>query len=287
MPTELETVRLQLLRSGKRAAIGQLMPGIAHEINNSVASVVSNIESLSAYLSDIRQVLEKQNACIESLRHDSVLSKSSVEESYQGLLVLKEQVRLDFILSDIEPLLIDSLEGAHQVKNIASDLSDFFGQSDSSMTEESLNVLLEKTINVIRNELKYTVRVTRELEDIPSVQCKRGEILQVFFNLLINAAQAIESDGVINLRSGFENGMVWVEISDTGEGVIEENRHKIFNPFFTTKKIDNNLGVGLHNVKTIVEAYGGNVTVVSEKGEGATFRIMLPQHDEKTYAIEK
>lgn len=269
---ELQQTRLQLVQSEKMAAVGQLAAGIAHEINNPVGFISSNINTLRDYFADCCAVLNEQKNCIEQYQKQS----SIPDEMLKEVLSLQQEVDLDFILSDIDQLISDSIEGAGRVKNIVSDLSEFSHVNSPDLVEEDINELIEKTINVSWNELKYKAELIKELGDLPKVLCHGGKMAQVFLNLLVNAAQAMESKGEITIRSGVDGDMVWVDIGDTGSGISEENLAKIFDPFFTTKDVGKGTGLGLHMVHSVINSHGGKVHVESVVGQGTTFRIVIP-----------
>ena len=199
------------------AAVGQLAAGIAHEINNPVGFISSNLGSLNEYLEAIQQVLQKQAACIDKLSEEGC----SVAEVIQELEALKKKVDLGFILSDIEQLMSDSIEGTQPIKGIVADLSDFSHVDEPELAREDINQLLEKTINVAWNELKYKADIKKEFGALPKIMCNGGKLAQAFLNLLVNAAQAIESKGVITIRTGRDDARVWVTIADTGSGIPE------------------------------------------------------------------
>jgi two-component system NtrC family sensor kinase len=269
---ELQQTRSQLVQSEKMAAVGQLAAGIAHEINNPVGFISSNLGSLNEYLVDIQQVLTKQTECIGKLLVGSEPGNETVKE----LSELKQQVGLAFILSDIDQLLSDSIEGTHRVKNIIADLSEFSHADGPELAREDINQLIDKTINVAWNELKYKAEVEKEFGELPLVLCNGGKLAQAFLNLLVNAAQAIESRGVITLRSGQDGSMIWAEVEDTGSGIPDHMVSKIFDPFFTTKEVGKGTGLGLHMVQSVIDSHGGTVSVSSEVGKGTLFHLTLP-----------
>lgn len=269
---ELQQARSRLVQSEKMAAVGQLAAGIAHEINNPVGFISSNLGSLNEYLDAIQQVLLKQEACIEQLSDNGHSGKAVIQE----LDVLKKQVDLAFILSDIDQLMSDSIEGTQRVKGIVADLSEFSHVDGPELVREDINQLLEKTINVAWNELKYKADIEREFGDLPKILCNGGKLAQAFLNLLVNAAQAIESKGVITIRTGRDDTRVWITIADTGSGIPESIISKIFDPFFTTKNVGDGTGLGLHMVQSIIDSHSGTIDVLSALGSGTTFRLTLP-----------
>lgn len=269
---ELQQAKSQLVQSEKMAAVGQLAAGIAHEINNPVGFISSNLGSLNEYLEAIQKVLLKQAACIDKLSEEGC----SGAEVIQELEALKKKVDLGFILSDIEQLMSDSIEGTQRVKGIVADLSDFSHVDEPELAREDINQLLEKTINVAWNELKYKADIKRGFGDLPKIMCNGGKLAQAFLNLLVNAAQAIESKGVITIRTGRDGARVWVTIADTGSGIPEPILSKVFDPFFTTKDVGSGTGLGLHMVQNVIDSHSGTIDISSELGKGTVFRLTLP-----------
>jgi signal transduction histidine kinase len=190
---------------------------------------------------------------------------------------LREKLDLDFLREDISALMSESGHGIARVKKIVQDLKDF---SHTDENEEwqwtDLHQCLESTLNVVWNEIKYKAEVIRQYGELPQVECLPFQLNQVFMNLLVNAAHAIEERGIIFLRSGTLGGGVWIEISDSGSGIPPENLNRIFDPFFTTKPVGKGTGLGLSLSWGIVEKHGGRINVASEPGTGTTFRLWLP-----------
>ena len=262
--TKVEEAQQQLLQSEKMAAIGQLAAGVAHEINNPVGFVSSNLGTLKSYMSSLLNVIAA---------HEAVLAGGD----RQALEAARQAADLDFLRDDLPSLLAESQEGLSRVTKIVQDLKDFSRVDQAEQQFANLNAALESTLNVVWNELKYKADVVRELGEIPEVECVPAQINQVFMNLLVNAAQAIEQRGRITVRSGTENNRVWFEIADTGKGMPPDVQNRIFEPFFTTKPIGQGTGLGLSiSYDIIVKKHGGYFDVSSEPGRGTTFRITLP-----------
>ena len=269
---ELQETQAQLVQTEKMASVGQLAAGVAHEINNPLGFIVSNLNSLGGYVEDIKRALAVTDGLIGAVKAGSPEVSAKVEEADR----VREEVDLDYVLSDIDSVLTESIEGADRVRKIVADLRDFSHVDSPDVTEANVNELLEKALSVAANELKYKAEVVRELGDVPAIPCFGGQLSQVLLNLLVNAAQAIEERGTVTVRSGHGGGHVWVEIADTGCGIAEENLSNIFDPFFTTKAVGSGTGLGLHLSFKIIEAHGGRISVDSKVGQGATFRIELP-----------
>lgn len=261
---KVEEAQQQLLQSEKMAAIGQLAAGVAHEINNPIGFVNSNLGTLKTYIEHLMQLVDAYEAVAKG--GDPAL-----------LEVAKRKADLDFLREDLPSLVHESHEGLGRVTRIVQDLKDFSHVDQAELQEADLNAGLESTLNVVWNELKYKADVVRELQDIPFVLCVPAQINQVFMNLLVNAAQAIETRGRITVRSGQQDGFVWFEIEDTGKGMSDEVKRRIFEPFYTTKPVGKGTGLGLSiSYDIVVKKHGGFLDVRSQPGVGTTFRLGLP-----------
>ncbi len=259
----------QLLQSEKLASIGQLAAGVAHEINNPVGYVYSNLGTLQEYTDGLCRMLEGYEK-LESLVAED-------EHELQRLRDLKTRLDVDYLKDDVRNLVSESREGIARVKGIVQDLKDFSHVDEAEWQWTDLHRGLDSTLNIVNNEIKYKAKVIKEYGDLPSVECLASQINQVFMNLLVNAAHAIEEQGTITIRTGMQGeNKVWVEISDTGSGISAENKKKIFDPFFTTKGVGKGTGLGLSLSYGIVHKHGGHISVDSEMGKGTRFRVSLP-----------
>jgi signal transduction histidine kinase/DNA-binding response OmpR family regulator len=264
----LQETQDQLLQSEKMASIGQLAAGVAHEINNPVGFVNSNISTLQKYVEHLLALLETYEQA-ESLLHGSAL---------QNIQTAREEADIEFLKEDVLALLQESHQGLIRVKQIVQDLKDFSHVDEGEWQQVDLHQGLDSTLNIVNSELKYKADVVREYGELPITECIGSQLNQVFMNLLVNAAHAMEERGVITIRTGTENIWVWVEISDTGKGIEPEHLNRIFDPFFTTKPVGTGTGLGLSLSYGIVEKHGGRIEVDSELGKGTTFRVWLPVH---------
>jgi PAS domain S-box-containing protein len=259
----------QLLQSEKMASIGQLAAGVAHEINNPVGFVNSNLGTLKKYIDDLLKTLSAYEASEGEL----------TLKTREGLLALKQQIDIVYLRGDVGNLLTESMDGMQRVKRIVQDLKDFSHVEESKMQLANLEQGLDSTLNVVWNELKYKTEVVKQYGGIPAIECIPAQLNQVFMNLLMNAVQAIDTHGRITVRTGQEGNDVWVEVEDTGMGIKPENLDRIFDPFFTTKPVGKGTGLGLSLSYGIVQKHGGHIEVKSEVGKGTIFRVVLPQHD--------
>jgi PAS domain S-box-containing protein len=259
----------QLLQSEKLASIGQLAAGVAHEINNPIGYVHSNIGSLDKYLNDLFTILAAYESNEEALRD---------APGFADLQRVKLDLEVDFLKEDIPMLMHESKEGIGRVRKIVQDLKDFSrGDSSDQWQWANLHQGIDSTLNIVNNEIKYCAEVMRRYGDLPEVQCLPSQLNQVFMNLLVNAAHAIKQErGTITIATGHEGESVWVEVRDNGCGISQENLKRIFDPFFTTKPVGKGTGLGLSLSYGIVQKHGGRIDVESEPGVGTAFRVWLP-----------
>lgn len=267
---QLRNVQNQLLQSEKMASIGQLAAGIAHEINNPIGYVSSNLGALVGYLTDIFGLIDKY----ESIFHPHM-------EEHSILAKERKNIDFDFIKEDINSLINESREGIKRVKNIVQNLKDF-SRTDSNQTWEYADIHsgINSTLNIVQNEIKYKAEVIREYGDLPLVNCVISQLNQVFLNMLVNASHAIEKQGKIYIRTRCVDQQVCISFSDNGKGIAAEHVNRIFDPFFTTKPIGQGTGLGLSLSYGIIQEHHGRIEVRSVLGEGTTFDIWLPIQQE-------
>jgi signal transduction histidine kinase len=265
---KLEDAHNQLLHAEKMASIGQLAAGMAHEINNPIGFVNSNLITLGDYVSGLLELIGAFEA------EEPALS----EPARQRLAALKERVELKFLRDDFLPLLSESSQGINRVRQIVRDLADFARVDDVHWQRVDLRRGLDSTLNIVHNEVKYVAEVCKLYGAIPDVECLPSQLNQVFLNMLVNAAQAMKGKrGKITVSTGqVDAEHVFVDISDTGEGIAPENLKRIFDPFFTTRPVGKGTGLGLSLCYGIVTKHHGHIEVRSEPGAGSTFRIVLP-----------
>ena len=265
---QLKSTQSQLLQQEKMASIGQLAAGVAHEINNPMGFITSNLGALGKYT-------ERFTSFAAAV--DEELTASDVTpELRERLLATKNKLKIDFMLEDIPSLLAETLNGAERVKKIVQDLKSFSRIDSAEYAVVDLNQCMESTITIIGNDLNPEVRLTTEFGKIPAITCRPQQLNQVFMNILQNAAQAITGEGDIRVRTAGDNGHVSVEIADNGCGIAPEHLTRIFEPFFTTRPVGKGAGLGLSIAYDIVKKHGGEISVESEPGKGSTFTVVLP-----------
>ena len=265
---ELQQTQAQIFQQEKMASIGQLAAGVAHEINNPMGFISSNLTSLGKYMEKISTF----NAALM----EAVQSKGDTE-TIATLNELRKKMKIDFILGDISGLLAESHDGAERVRRIVQDLKSFSHVDEAECKPFSINECLTSTLNMARNEIKYVADVEEEYDpDLPLLNCYPQQLNQVFMNIMVNAAHAIEGHGIIRIKTEREADDIVVRISDTGKGIAPENLARIFEPFFTTKEVGKGTGLGLSISYDIIKRHGGIMNVESEIGVGTTFIIRFP-----------
>ncbi|MCK5124618.1 MAG: PAS domain S-box protein [candidate division Zixibacteria bacterium] len=246
--------RQQMIQTDKLAAIGTLAAGVAHEINNPIGFISSNLNTMKKYVKVLSEAFNGEREIDEA-----------------------EHRKLERYLNDFNDAINESIDGAERVKKIVTDLKSFsrVDKAEGGLTD--INEGIESTINIVWNELKYKCTIEKDLGQIPPINCYGGQINQVILNLLMNAGQAIsDSQGVIKIKTCVENDGIIISVKDTGHGIPEKNINEIFNPFYTTKDIGQGTGLGLSLVYDIIQKHDGTIQVSSEVDIGTEFRIWLP-----------
>lgn len=270
---QLSQAQEKLVQSDKLASIGQLAAGVAHEINNPIGFVKSNVGSLKVYIDDILEVLR----CYEAIEPLLPADADPVRQLQQA----KAAADLAFVRDDIQHLIAQSQEGIARVAKIIQDLKNF-ARSDTNpaWVSADLRGCLDSALNIATNEIKYRADVVREYGELPEIECIPSQLAQVFLNILVNAAQAVGDTGkrgTITVRSGCNAAdKVWIEVQDTGCGMTAEQARRVFEPFYTTKPVGVGTGLGLSISYGIVATHGGSIEVASEPGQGTRFRVTLP-----------
>jgi len=258
---KLDEATKRLMQNEKLASLGVMAAGVAHEINNPVGYVSSNLTTLQKYLTAYEEVLDAQTSNTETVN------------------ALKTKVNFAYIRSDIRNLISETQEGVDRVKTIIKDLKDYARTNASAnYLPSDIHVGLKSTLNIANNQIKNRASVHFELGDLPLVECVSSQINQVFLNLLVNAAQAMPEgkEGLITVRTTRNDTFVFIEVEDNGQGMSEEVLQKVFDPFFTTKDPGKGTGLGLSVSQKIIQDHGGSLTVISSVGMGSIFKISLP-----------
>lgn len=278
----LQEAQYHLVQKEKLVAIGELAAGIAHEINNPLAFVISNFTNIRQYVDSF----EHFTKTIMNKVEDPALTFDEFKIMASNLW---EKSDMTFIFEDFPELITDSQKGLDRVAKIVNSMRNFARLSDENYFEYvDINELLEEVFIVVNNEVKYVATLDKNLSQCPPIYCNKGQIEQVFVNLIINAAHAIKGytyagSGVIKVETIPEKDYCIIMVCDNGSGIDSENLNKIFDPFFTTKPVGQGTGLGLsisHNI--IVDKHQGKISVESQSGEGTCFKIALPYSHEES-----
>lgn len=263
--SQLEEAKSQLVQSEKMASIGQMAAGIAHEINNPVGFVNSNLNTFRNYTEQLFTVID-------------AYERGTMELGVKLTEVQKHTDKIDlaYLREDLPELMTETQDGLVRIRKIVSDLMGFSRTGETELSRYDLHSGIESTLNVAWHELKYKVEVVKAFGEIPHVECVPSQINQVLMNMMVNAAHAIAERGVLTLSTGTKDQNVWVEIEDTGSGISPEHLNKLFDPFFTTKPVGQGTGLGLSVSYGIIAKHNGQIDVRSEVGKGTCFRITIP-----------
>jgi two-component system NtrC family sensor kinase len=272
---KLKSAQSQLVQSEKLAGLGQMVAGVAHEINNPLAFVNNNVAVLQR---DIKALVQLMGMFQQGQGAIAAASPKLAEE----IAELAERIDLPYTVSNLDDLLTRSREGLRRIQQIVRDLRDFARLDESDLHEVDLNAGIESTINIVLGRAKRKqVKIETHLNPLPAVACWPAKINQVIMNLLANAIDASDPQGVVTISSAREEGGeggVRIEVADRGHGMTEEVRARIFDPFFSTKPQGEGTGLGLSISHGIVSDHGGSIEVDSSPGVGARFIIRLPLH---------
>ena len=269
---QLKDTSEKLYQSEKMAALGQLSAGVAHEINNPIGYVSSNITSLVNYFDAYQQIIDAYE------RHCQPNQETLTLEQVNAI---KEEINFEFIQEDFKFLLSETREGIQRVKTIIQDLKAFSrNEKVSAWSKADLHKGIASTLNIVASEFKNVADVELVFGTLPEIDCYPSQINQVVLNLVVNATQAIDpaQRGLIRITTSADDSHVFFTVSDSGCGMTEENMKNIFNPFFTTKAVGVGTGLGLSVTHGIIERHHGSISVQSEVGKGTTFKVMLPIH---------
>ena len=257
---ELKSTYARLLQQEKMASVGQLAAGVAHEINNPMGFVTSNLNTLHKYLGRMADMLD---FCRTSKNEEAIAQK------WQAL-------KLDFILSDTRDLIVQSLEGAGRVAKIVSDLKGFSHVDDLGETRVNVHDEIDLTLRVLSREMPPDTEIVREYGDIPPLRCKPGLLCQAFLNIFRNAFEACPRGLRLTISSTFSEETLHLQFADNGPGVPRDILPRIFDPFFTTKDVGRGTGMGLAVTYDVIIAHGGTIECRCPEAGGTVFAITLP-----------
>ncbi len=275
---KLKETQAMMVHSEKMRSLGELVAGIAHEINNPVNFIHGNIMILQNYADDLLQLIDlySKNAQLD-------------ENSQKEIDDLKKQIDLDFLRDDIKDLIRSCIEGTQRTKNIVLDLKNFSRMEEMVLTQFDIPKEIDTTLNILNNKYKNRITVIKNYgEDVPKIEAYGGQLNQVFMNILDNAQDAMGESGTLTINTYKVGKNVKIEFIDTGKGIPPENLKKVFDPFFTTKPVGKGTGLGMSISYRVINDHKGKIEVESQVGKGTKFTITLPiSHDEKEMSLDE
>jgi len=307
---KVEKQAAMIVQTDKMASVGLLAAGVAHEINNPLSFINANLSALKRYLKKIDALHQKYADMELFLRYSGLENAPTLLDE---LALFKLENKTDLIMADIEDLADESLDGIERIKTIVNDLKTFSRIDESEYNALNINKAIDTTINILWNELKYKAQIIKHYGRIPEIRCFPQKISQVLMNLLLNAVQAIEQQGIITISTELikkekkEENDIFVEeryedqhnkragsmqpvrdavtfiqirITDTGCGIAKEYLNRLFDPFFTTKPVGQGTGLGLSVTYEIIKIHNGTIEISSEFGKGTEVTILLPTESE-------
>ena len=263
-----------LLQQEKMASVGIMATGVAHEINNPLGYIRSNLEMLQGDIDNILSYTHLLEYGLSTLAKEEDRDKRTKEADQ--IMEVRAKMQIERHFTDAANILKESREGLDRIKQIVDDLKRFSRNDTDHPEKADMNQELQRTLSVVGHELKYKAKIVTAFGSLPLLSCHPCQLNQVFANLLVNAAQAIEGRGRVSIRTFSQEGSIYIVIEDSGPGIPPENLKKVFDPFFTTKPVGKGTGLGLYLSRKIVESHGGTLTVESKPGKGAAFTVRLP-----------
>lgn len=264
---KLQETQAMMVHSEKMRSLGELVAGIAHEINNPVNFIHGNIMILQNYSKDLFNLIDLYEQNNQAIPNE-------IKEKIENL---KKEIDLDFLRDDINDLIKSCIEGTERTKNIVLDLKNFSRMEEMVLTQFDIPKEIDTTLNILNNKYKNRIKVIKNYaEDMPKIEAYGGQLNQVFMNILDNAQDAMGESGTLTINTFKEDENIKIEFIDTGSGIPQENLNKIFDPFFTTKAVGKGTGLGMSISYRVINDHNGKIEVESEVGKGTKFTITLP-----------
>ncbi len=278
----LQGQKSQLIQKEKLSSIGLLAAGVAHELNNPIGFIKSNLHVLEDYLQLVNELLASFQAVSE--RVDSDPESVDYKKDLEGLITLARDNDLAYVLKDSLASIRESLTGAGRVEEIVTNLTDFARTGTDEWSWCDVNELIDSALKLVWNKIKYKLVLEKDYGELPNIHACGGQLNQVFVNIIINAGQAIEGMGTLRISTAKMGDMVRIDFEDDGPGFKEDDLMRLFDPFFTTKDVDEGTGLGLYISHSLIEGHQGTIQASHASGGGAKFTITLPIQ-EPVYSI--
>lgn len=274
----LKKTQSQLIQSAKMASLGQLTAGVAHELNNPINFINGNVSPLKRDINEVYQILES---------YESLVKKNKLEKEFKDVEALKEELNYEFLIEEINKLLEGINEGANRTSNIVIGLRSFSRLDEDEFKQVDIHEVIESTLTVLHNKIKNRITINKNYGDVGLIECLPTKINQVFMNILSNGIQAIEGEGEIAITTTKKNGSIQVSFKDNGQGMTDEVKKHIFEPFYTTKDVGKGTGLGLSISFGIVENHNGEIRVESDVNMGSEFIVTLPKEQKRKKGSKK
>ena len=274
---ELQESQEQLIQSEKMASLGQMVAGVAHEINTPLGYVTSNIETLQFNFGDMSEVVDEVGSLLTQVSRGDRDNKAITQQMMKTLQKYKE-VEAGELIAESGQLLGDGAYGLTEISKLVKSLKDFARLDRQSTEQVNLHDCIESSLTIASNHIRENdVEIQRDYAELPKISCIPSKLNQLFLNVITNACQAMsQKGGILNVSSRLENGNIRINFTDQGIGMDEETKQKMFDPFFTSKDIGVGTGLGMSIAYKIIEAHRGSIDVESEVGRGTTISINLP-----------
>jgi signal transduction histidine kinase len=273
---DLKESQTQLVQSEKMASLGQMVAGVAHELNTPLGYVKNNVELLRELTAPLFTLATAQAALADCLA-DPTCDEALLAQAFAAAAKARDEAAPELLVEDLNQLFSDTLYGLGQIAELVVGLKNF-ARLDRAMSEEvDLNDCIRSALVIARNATKDKAEVITQLGELPPIACAPSQINQVLLNLLTNAAQAIEGYGQIQVKSWSDEAAVFISVQDNGKGMPAAVLARIFDPFFTTKPVGQGTGLGLSISFKIIQDHGGLIRVASEPGRGTRFLLRLPR----------
>ena len=279
---ELKNSQLQLIRSEKMATLGQMVAGVAHEVNTPLSYVQNNLEIIGQLTEQYEELIELVKG-LKEVKTDTAGSEEKIDQLMASIISASDEIEEDDLSDELKELIKDSLFGVEQITEMVLNLRNFARLDESKVKTIDVRECIEASLKIAGNSLKHQEIVT-DFATTPEIKCSPSQINQVLVNLLNNASQAMDNDsgGKIELRTRADDTNVYIDVIDNGKGMSPETLAQIFEPFFTTKGAGEGTGLGMAISQQIMEQHNGDIKVVSTEGVGTTFTLMLPINNNLT-----
>ncbi len=270
---QVQDLQQAVIQSEKMVVIGQLAAGLAHEINNPLSFVMTNMNTLKSEVTLVTQLLTMHQNLMNEMKMEH---NETVIRLYHQINQFNQDNQISALIDDFDSLISESMEGLTRIKRIVANLSDFSNIHQESTEPTNVNACIEAAIELVWNKLKYKSTLHKDLAELPLISASKHQLELVFMNLLINAVEAIAVEGEITVVSKVVHSTIVVTVSDNGCGIASEDLSRLFTPFFSKKTLGDSLHLGLSASYAIVQFHGGNIMVESSVGKGSTFTVTLP-----------